>query len=93
MTATDSDFASSASRNADSRTWPTLPAGPSRSSTVEVWIESTMTSVGRSARASSAMAPTSDTDATRIREPPGSPSRPSRSARSLTWAADSSPLA
>ena len=41
-----SDFASSVRRSADSRTWPTLPAGPSSSSTVAVWIESTMRSVG-----------------------------------------------
>ena len=42
-----SPLASSISRSADSRTWPTLPAGPSSSSTVIVWIESTTTSAGR----------------------------------------------
>ena len=42
-TAIPSPFASSIRRSADSRTWPTLPAAPSSSSTVAVWIESTMT--------------------------------------------------
>ena len=50
-TAIPSPFASSISRSARSRTWPTLPAGPSSSSTVAVWIESTTSSAGRSARA------------------------------------------
>ena len=34
-------------RTADSRTWPTLPAGPSSSSTVIVWMKSTIVRAGR----------------------------------------------
>ena len=51
ITAIPSPLASSMSRRAASRTWPTLPAGPSSSSSVAVWIESTMTAAGRCARA------------------------------------------
>ena len=51
MTAIPSPFASSISRSVDSRTWPTLPAGPSRSSTIAVWTESTTSTAGGSARA------------------------------------------
>ena len=54
-----SPLASSIRRSADSRTWPTLPAAPSSSSTVAVWIESTTTRPGRSARAISQIRPTS----------------------------------
>ena len=57
MTAIPSPFARSIRRSVDSRTWPTLPAAPSRSSTVAVWIESTTTSLGRSARAASTIRP------------------------------------
>ncbi len=39
MTAIPSPLARSIRRSVDSRTWPTLPAGPSSSSTVAVWIE------------------------------------------------------
>ena len=46
-----SPLARSIRRSVDSRTWPTLPAAPSSSSTVAVWIESTTTRPGRSARA------------------------------------------
>ena len=61
----------------DSRTWPTLPAGPSSSSTVTVWIESTMSDApavppGRS----SAMRPTSLSARTSIARPPATRSEP-----------------
>ena len=72
-----SPLASSISRSADSRTWPTLPAGPSSSSTVIVWIESTMTTIGEVARATSTTRPTSareDGDGI-ARRPPVSPRR------------------
>src|SRR5204863_101653 len=58
-TAIPPSFASCMYRNADSRTCPTLPAGPSSSSTTAVWIESTITTVGRSRRAASRTAATS----------------------------------
>ena len=45
-TGTPSDFASSMSRSAASRTWPTLPAGPSSSSDTTVCTESTTRSPG-----------------------------------------------
>ena len=41
-----SSLATDMSRTADSRTWPTLPAGPSSSSTVIVWMESTIVRAG-----------------------------------------------
>ena len=41
-----SAFASSISRSVASRTWPTLPGGPSSSSDVTVWTESTTSSPG-----------------------------------------------
>ena len=50
-----SDLASSISRSAASRTWPTLPGGPSSSSEATVCTESTTRRPGRSARASSAI--------------------------------------
>ena len=46
-TAIPSGLASSIRRSAAPRTWPTLPAGPSSSSTVAVWTESTTRSAGR----------------------------------------------
>ena len=52
-TAIPSPLANSISRTAASRTWPTLPAAPSSSSTVAVWIESTTTRAGRADRATS----------------------------------------
>ena len=87
-TAIPSPLASSMSRSADSRTWPTLPAGA-----VELVDASSSgssrrsTSAGRSARASSAIRPTSLS-----RDDPDGPagraaeSRPRRDARRRTWA-------
>ena len=70
------------------------PAAPSSSSTVAVWMESTTSSAGRSARASLDDPPDvvlgEDPDAAR---PPAASSRPRRAARSRTWPADSSPVA
>ncbi len=69
------------------------PGRPSSSSTVAVWMESTTRSWGRSSGAISAIRPTRASATTRIPSPPGPSSRPSRAARSRTWAADSSPVA
>ena len=88
-----SDLASSISRSAASRTWPTLPGGPSSSSDATVCTESTTRRPGRSARASSAMRSTLVSATTRIRSPAGPLVSPRRAARSRTWAADSSPVA
>ena len=88
-----SDLASSISRRAASRTWPTLPGGPSSSSDATVCTESTTRRPGRSARASSAMRSTLVSATTRIRSPAGPLVSPRRAARSRTWAADSSPVA
>ena len=82
-----SPFASSMSRRALSRTWPTLPAGPSSSSTVAVWIESTITRLGWVARAISVILPTSLSASTAIASLDGPVSSPRRCARSRTWAA------
>src|SRR4051794_8401190 len=86
-------FASSMSRSVAPRTWPTLPAAPSRSSTVAVWMESTTRSAGAGdPAATSAIRSTDDSAATRM-APAGPPRRPRRSARRRTCAADSSPVA
>ena len=92
-TGSPSDFASSISRSVASRTWPTLPGGPSSSSEATVWTESTMSSPGRSARASSTMRPTPVSATTRTASPTGPSASPSRVARSRTWRTDSSPVA
>ena len=86
-----SPLARSISRSVDSRTWPTLPAAPSSSSIVAVWIESTMTASGRCARAASTIRPTSCSARTWTPSADGPLSRPSRAARSRTWPGDSSP--
>ena len=93
MTAMPSPLASSIKRRADSRTWPTDPAGPSSSSTVTDWIESTTRTPGRPSRVRAVMRPTSFSATTRIRSPTVPSSSPSRPARSRTCPADSSPLA
>ena len=64
-----SPLASSMSRSALSRTWPTLPAGPSRSSTVTVWIESTTTRPAASPGRSRAIRPTSLSASTAMASP------------------------
>ena len=92
-TAIDSPLANSISRSVASRTWPTLPAAPSSSSTVAVWIESTTTSAGRIERPTSTIRPMSCSARTSIAVPAGTPSNPSRPARIRTCAADSSPVA
>jgi hypothetical protein len=75
------------SRAAHSRTWPTFPGAPSRSAVKIVWIESTIITCGDCDDAvarivSSRVSPSSATSPA---------SSPSRSARSFTWSADSSP--
>ncbi len=92
MTAMPSPLAISISRSAHSRTCPTDPAGPSSSSTVTVWIESTTRTPGRPSRARSPMRPTSFSATTLDALARGMPSSsPSRPARSRTCPADSSP--
>src|SRR6476661_9898011 len=93
MTAMPSPLARSIRRSVASRTWPTLPAAPSSSSIVAVWIESTTTRPGRSERATSMMRPTSCSARTRTPSPDGPSSNPRRAARSRTWPGDSSPVA
>ena len=88
-----SPLARSIRRSVASRTWPTLPAAPSSSSIVAVWIESTTTRPGRSARATSTIRPTSCSARTRTPSPDGPSSNPRRAARSRTWPGDSSPVA
>src|SRR5258705_48038 len=88
-----SPFAVLIGRGAQSRTWRMLPAGPSSSSTVIVWIESTTTSAGRRARADSMIAPTSLVARTATASAAGPSPRPSRDARSRSCPADSSPVA
>ena len=56
-TAIPSPLANSINRTVDSRTWPTLPAAPSSSSIVAVWIESTTSIAGRIERATSTIRP------------------------------------
>ena len=72
---------------AASRTWPTDPGAPPISSTCRVWIESTTQASGRSASSVAMIASTEVSD--RMWTP--SAWSPSRSARSRTCAADSSP--
>ena len=92
MTAMSSPLARSISRSADSRTCPTLPAGPSSSSTVTVWIESTITRAGLVARAMSVIRPTSPSARTLMADPVAESVSPSRMARRRTCAALSSPV-
>ena len=84
-------LASSVRRSAHWRTCPTLPAGPSSSSVVAVWMESTMRRDGEDARAASTIAPTSLSASRRTRSAAAEARRPSRDARRRTWAGDSSP--
>jgi hypothetical protein len=79
-------LASSASRAATSRTWPTLPAGPVSSGLVRVWTESTTASAGV-ALSMAASAVSSSVVAARLSP---STTAPMRSARPRIWAADSS---
>ena len=72
---------------AASRTWPTEPGAPVMPSACRVWIESITQTSGRSA---SSVASTASTEVSASAGTASAPS-PSRSARSRTWAADSSP--
>ena len=89
-----SPFARSIRRRVDSRTWPTLPAAPSSSSTVAVWI-GIDDDEPRSLGPGDLDDPTDvvlGQDADTV-APTGPSSRPSRAARSRTWPGDSSPVA
>src|SRR5260370_33105 len=80
-------FARRMSRAADSRTWVTLPALPSKPASLTVWIESTIASAGDSPRMASQIASRSFSGSRRI---PGW-SESSLSARIRTCCPDSSP--
>jgi hypothetical protein len=73
---------------AHSRTWATEPGADCSCSEYRVWIESTTTTAGRRASIDAQMR-SSEISASSGRR---ATSRPSRRARSATWAADSSPL-
>jgi hypothetical protein len=74
-------------RAAHSRTWPTFPGAPSSSGVYTVWMESTSSTSGALSAARSSTV-SSSVSASRLT----SPAAPrSRSARSLTCSADSSP--
>ena len=82
-----------ASRAADSRTWPTEPAGPSSPSVVSVWTESTTSSPGIRRSAAARTESRAVSASTWMRAPATPEVRPSRSARRCSWSADSSPEA
>ena len=81
-------LATSASRVATSRTWPTLPAGPVRSAEAMVWTLSTTASAG----ATDSIAPTAVASSVVATRPRPLTTAPTRSARPRTWEADSSPV-
>ena len=80
-------LASLMSRPPHSRTWLTLPGADSRSPRYTVWIESTIRARGSVAATWASMV--SSCVSARMRS--SDAASPSRSARSLTCAADSSP--
>ena len=73
---------------ATSLTWVTPPGTPSTSAALMVWTESITSSVGRTASTWPSTAPRSVSAARKS----SSWMPPVRSARSRTWAADSSPV-